>query len=682
MAAHKKADRAYRSALALLLGGDGADLNTLVKGANVSLPNYARPESIDNANLPASKEDFRSRLTDSELSMVRNIASQFLAHDPCKTGALVTTAFYLCSTAEFVGPSMNETESIAHWLHAYATNLGYQIHESADELTERILNHQAKHKNPWHHSIDSAIYRARCWILGEDVPREIRYVAREAGIRSKARYAVLCVAWALQEQGDSWFIHSDGLEGHLQRHGILATLSGRTVRAVLGILSELGFTQETADSSGPSGARRCKEYAFSLPVDFAAPDELVFRRGGIEKSSFSPSLKPIYEGCLSPPSCVPLAAVTAAPAAFKHSPPSRDKTHGGMLQVGQRMVEHRFQSAAKADVLEAGRGKEMWVLSQLAETKNKISARATYAECPCCRKPKKLGVLANGNLGCVKTKRQFNVIDAIAEFNGLSFYEALGRVAELLRVEGKPRVRALKASHKPKSVPHETCTTLETVADEYANLKGITAAGMEHYGAISTLIDGTPCIQAPLRTADMTPVSTFTAGLRNSMWQKGFLPKGKMPDSAFLPNDFDAKDGKPLPILSGIKDPVRVWELTSGGVHAIGIQCSRMPPDIVAAARGRAVVIIPDCDPSGRRDAHRWANVLKANGATCVVRDWDRTRNDSSDIRDFAKEDEPRLRKLLTPPDPVYTSNQVKPVGKSAATTAGVDFSWIDGISL
>jgi len=643
--------------------------------------NYARPESIDNPNSSASAEEIESLLPDAPLTTVSNIASQFLAATDCKTAALVTTAYYLRSTTDLAGLSLRESRCMAIWLHQHATNLGYQIHESADELADRIEAHYLDQQYAWHQSIDAAIYRARDWIWGHDVPPEIRYVLHQCGIRTRRFHVVICVAWALQQQGVDWFFDSAGLAEHLGRHGIDCGLDGRAVREVLRIMRDCGVIEITAPSEF---ARRCARYRYSLPPEIDAPDEVVLTRGKIQKSSISEALMPIYAGALSPPSGLPLTETLALPAPHGDPSPQRDQSHSGGLSGGQHIVADCHINADRADVLEAAVGREIEIVEELASVDLERSGSNKAMTCPSCRKKKKLVANRTGGLHCYRCGRLGgNVIDVLMRLQGWTYHESLTAVARYLDVRGEQRPDRTVMTARRRQVPQRDDSTLDDIIERVAAAKGVTVAGLQHYGAAPAWRDYQPrrnitlrnaVARIPLRRPDGTQTSHIDIGVACRSLRKGLCPSGEHEAGVYLPDDYDMHDERPVVLVEGAKDPIKAWELSDGAYHAIGIQGGYIPPELAQSMQGRTVIIIPDCDQTGRRNAERWRDWLLRYGARCEIRDPDPARTDGAGIRELAAEDEAAVRRLLSVVD---VSEVITPV---AQPQQAVDCTWIDSV--
>jgi 5S rRNA maturation endonuclease (ribonuclease M5) len=601
--------------------------------------------------------EFSAEFDQSQLTIICNVASQFLAATKCKTAAIVTTAYYLRSLNEFMGPSIGDLRRITAYQYEYAVGAGHTPHEDFDGVAECVLNDYENEKNPWHQSIDAAILDAREWIHGSSVPPEIRYVLQKLRIRTKRHHVAICVAWALQQRnGDGWFIDSKGFADDLARHGIDCGVDGRSVREVLKLMRVRELTDMVEDYDF---CQRCMTYRFMTPTHLDVPETWDLSRGAVQFTTPTEALTPFYSGLIPVPTAGPLSGIAVAAAVtgtHDDSSPVRDQSHSGGLATGQHIVADRHSNADRADAAAAAEGRWPETIEELTGRDLEKRTSAKSMTCPQCGKKKKATLYSDGGMICFCCgKIGSSGFDVLSAVMGWSYHQSVTAVARHFGVEGKRQSQRMTVSARKKHEFVKDDSNLDDIMGRVAAMKGISVEGMQHYGVVPTWREYSPhrnlllknaVVRFPMRRLDGTQTSYLDIGMACRKLRKGLMPDGKPDIQAYLPNDYDADDRKPVVLTEGPKDAIRGWELTDG-VHVIGLQCGHLPKELVKNMRGRRVLIFADADKAGRENARRWEQLLQSYGVDVRVIDMDPGRTDGAGIREHAEADEDSVRRLL-----------------------------------
>ncbi len=346
----------------------------------------------------------------------------------------------------------------------------------------------------------------------------------------------------------------------------------------------------------------------------------------------------------------------------------------------------RHSNADRADVAAAAEGKWPEVIESEVGCDLEKRTRAKSMTCPQCKKKNKATLYPNGRMMCfVCGTIGSDGFEVLMKLKGWIFHQSLTAVARHFGVEGKRQPQRMTVTATKKKEYQRDDSNLDDIMDRVAEMKHISVEGMQHYGVVPTWRRHSPrgkntiirnaVARFPMRRLDGTQTSYLDIGVGCRSLKKGLMPDGPPDIQAYLPNDYDVEDGKPVVLTEGPKDPIRAWEL-SDGVHAIGLQCESLPDELVQNMRGRRVLIPPDADKTGRDKARKWEQQLQSYGVDVRVIDMDPGRTDGAGIREYATEDEHAVRSLLASHGAGAVDGWARTVAPAAERP--VDVTWLD----
>lgn len=591
---------------------------------------------------------------------VKSIVSQFVASNGTTTAACVSATYYLRSTADYHQCSLGELRQLSGLIYDSACELGRQPHETKTELHDRTESHYLTQVNAWHQSIDAAIWDTRQWLSANQVPQEVLEACHRAGIESQKGMLVVCLCHALQQRcGDNWFISGSALPAQLKAHGLDGIINKRAVHRTIAKLIERQVIRETSPAER---RKQCREFVFDCPAPVFR-DSICFRRGSLldfaSIGTVSPALLPFYAAGLPFPALEP-QSLSALQGITRHALPLSNKTHGGHKLVQQHMgdtsADGRYWD--KATVLEATKSKEDQIVKVLTGSDLEPESHRVQRTCPKCQAKKKARWVNNGSLQCFKCHRiGSNVIDVVMQLTGCTFAVALRQVAEHLDLpptETKTFGLA-KAQTASRPAPEIAGAGVEDITEAVAAAHSVTTEALLHYGAKATRNTVRPksggvfknaVVQFPMRDPGMRSTGWFDVGVATKSLLKGLC--GSSADGSkmglFVPNDFDATDGKPVTIYEGLKDAAAAWSDDTSR-HHIGLPGGSIPSKLIeamsCALQGRNVIVWADCDDAGRRAAQTTVESLAKHGVTATLNDADPTRIDGAGYRETSAKCQP-----------------------------------------
>lgn len=597
--------------------------------------------------LPVLAARFQSEWGGRGLSVVNNIAAACLKVNESTTGALSSAAWQLLSVDEFAGFSREEQRELSAYLYDFAQSIGRKPPESFQDFAERVWQYTSSDITPPHRCLNAAIWHARDWIQGRDVPPELRCIARALGIDDDRRFLMLCIMWSLQQRnGDGWFIAPKSLGDSVRVHGIDVDLPGRTVRHFMDKCRKEGIIERTTDAVF---AKKCGLHRFrAVAVPDTIPD--LSLTSALRFTQPSPVLAPYYQAGLTffPPAS--LSSLRESQAAGNSPSPYRDNNivaNGSLAQNIVAMGSGRYENADKDAVKRAAYGRWVEIFEDIANVDfERGRGRGVWCTCPSCGAKKKFTLWENGGGYCLKCGvlglDGFALLQTLLD---ISFHESVVLVAEYLDVPGRVVIQ-----DKRDNVHHGKAT-IDTIRQQVADLKNIPEAALDHYGAYAVERDHqhknvtlwNAVMRVPMRRAeDLKESAYLDLGVDCAMLQKGCCEAGCGDRiTAYLPDDWRHDDGKPVVLCQGPKDTMAAWAAAGpdSGIHFIGLQITRnVPADLLAALASRDVTITHDCDPSGRSDAQRCLRAVRTvDTARVEVVDLAPDRNGKEGIRELLK---------------------------------------------
>lgn len=590
---------------------------------------------------------FQSEYNGRGLSVVDNIAAACLSVNESTTGALSAAAWQLLSVDEFAGYSREEQRELSAYLYDFAQGIGRKPPERFEDFAERVWQYTSSDINPPHRCLNAAIWHARDWIRGKDVPPELNCIASKLNIDDDRRFLILCIMWALQQRnGDGWFIASRSLEDSVKEHGIVVNLPGRTVRHFMDKCRKEGIIERMTDAVF---VKRCGLYRFSaVAVSEMTPDLSLNRV--LHFVQPSTVLAPYYQAGLTffPPSS--LASLRESKATGNSPSPYRDNNIVAIQSLAQNIVamgSKRYQNADKDEVMRAACGRWFESIEYIAKVDlERGRGRGRSGTCPSCASKKCFILWDNGGGRCFKC----GVLGSdgfalLQKLTGMRFHEAVVAVAEYLDVPGRVVIQ-----DRRNNIQHGKAT-IDNIKQQVADLKNIPEAALDHYGAYAVERDHqynnvtlqNAVMRVPMRRAeDLKESAYLDLGVDCALLQKGCCEAGCGDRiAAYLPDDWRHDDGKPVVLCHGPKDAMAAWAAAGpdSGIHFIGLQITgNVPADLLATLAGRDVTVTHDCDGSGRSDAQRClGQISQIETSRLHVTDLSPDRNDKEGIRELLR---------------------------------------------
>jgi hypothetical protein len=580
------------------------------------------------------------------LSSVCAYAFPHLNANLCTGAAVESVVLLLTGTAEFASSSVAELQELAAYLIVFASGHGRWVDRSSEQIAKTVFARMVdESKQPIERCIDAALLRARSWLRFANVPDEIRKLCQLLRVTNKSTYHIICVAWTLHlTVGDGWFVSAGTLPRDLRRHGIAKAASERTIRAVLERMRAMGVVEivEVGDR------RRCHTYRFVCTTFSVELTPFVSLSG--EEAYCDPAdvLRPYFDGTLLYPDGSPLANLILQDQTLEVLSPEGNNIAAAISTPNIAAARYRMADAEAVKRDARGRWEDLYRDRGIVTLK-RTSGKKNY-DCPCCGKKNAALVKEDGGMLCHRCRESENGLkcgdgfDVIQKFRKLNFLDAVMLAAEYFDVVGDVRIRDRNERH---------VRSPSAVIESYATNKGLTVEELSHYGmtaetvtvntyepAVGWKISNEVC-QMPLRDSSLKAKTYIQLGTGNGRLKKGLCYAGSgdaIGQGAYMPNDFQIDDGKPVLLLQGCKDCCKAWgEYRDRGVHFVGLQDDRVPSSLVAACVGRKVVAIPDCDAAGRTSARQHARQLQKAGVKCEVVDLAPLRNDKSGIRELLR---------------------------------------------
>lgn len=557
---------------------------------------------------------------------------------------LISVLYYLRSWGEFAGVSVSELESLTVYAHRIATEQGMAPHECAEDLVARAKEHYLnKEKHPLHLSIDAAIIDARDWLSGADVPAEIAYICQTMELRSRSRFAVICIAYALQQRlGDDWYLAGEAFAAEMRKHGYDLHISGRDVRRILQKMRERGLIVQT---EGYVCREVCGKSRFNIPDDVGAVEMPALRGGYLNRDpEKTDKWLGIYSGSLPGPVCGLESLADAMQGRKANFINQRPRSTARLRGDGDR-----YANADAADVKMAAEGRWGDVLAAAFDVR--LSARRETADqhkgakcLNCGGKDKMVVYKDSGGACCYKCGNLGS--DGFAVLMAqrvLTFAEAVKLVATYLDVPGKVRT----ANPAP-----DLTVELKTIMGEVAELKGMDVDAMLHYGARPDLHESTmpngyiqtrAAVRIPMRTPDLRQTSYLDIGTDSAAMQKGMCPAStpaeKSELNAYLPNDYDEFPMRPVVLIGGPKDTIAAYSQLGDLAYCVGLQDDgRVPESVIPTLTGRRVLNACDCDDSARKAGAAKQMQLLREGIKLELVELDASRHDGESVRELGVE--------------------------------------------